>query len=165
MRIRPSGVPVFAVAGTLLLLACGGDKPAQAPAASATPAGGELTAFQLEHGIGPITEPISLKPVDDDDSEEMAEEGKKLFEAKCAACHKMEERYVGPALGGITERRSPAYLMNMMLNPDVMYTKHPEARKLLAEYMTQMPNLGVTQEDARKLVEYLRTQPTSAAGK
>ena len=35
----------------------------------------------------------------------------------------------------------------------------PEAlRALLAEYMTQMPNLGLTQEQARQVVEYLRTQ-------
>ncbi|MDH5282637.1 MAG: cytochrome c, partial [Gemmatimonadota bacterium] len=126
---------------------------------------GELTAFQLEHGIGPVTEPITLGALDDEETKEMAEEGKKAFEAKCAACHKMEERYVGPALGGVTERRSPAYLVNMIVNPDGMYNKHPEARKLLAEYMTQMPNLGVTQEEARKMVEYLRTQPTSTAGK
>lgn len=165
MRIRLSRTPVVPIVSTLLLLACGGDKPASAPAAAAPPAGSELTAFQLEHGIGPITEPITLGAMDDEETEEMAEEGKAIFDAKCAACHKMEERYVGPALGGVTERRSPAYLMNMILNPDGMYTKHPEARKLLAEYMSQMPNLGVTQEEARKIVEYLRTQPTSTAGK
>jgi hypothetical protein len=77
----------------------------------------------------------------------------------------MEERYVGPPLGGVTGTRTPAYLMNMMLNPDGMYTKHPEARKLLAEYMTQMPNLGLTQQEARSIVEYLRTQTPSSAGK
>ena len=54
--------------------------------------------------------------------------------------------------------------MNMLMNPDGMYAKHPEARKLLAEYMTQMPNLGITQDEARQILEYLRTQPTSAAG-
>lgn len=160
MRIQVPGVSLFTVIGSLLALSCGGDKPEPAPAAAA-PASGELTAFQLEHGIGPVTEPITPAAVDN----AMAEEGKKAFEAKCAACHKMEERYVGPALGGVTERRSPAYLVNMIVNPDGMYTKHPEARKLLAEYMTQMPNLGVTQEEARKMVEYLRTQPTSTAGK
>jgi mono/diheme cytochrome c family protein len=165
MRMRPSGVPLVPVFATLLLLACGGDKTEQTPAAAAPPAGSGLSAFQMEHGIGPVTEPITLKAVDDDDSEEMAEEGKKLFEAKCAVCHKMEERYVGPALGGVTERRSPAYVMNMIMNPDGMYTKHPEARKMLAEYMTQMPNLGTTQDEARKILEYLRTQPTSTAGK
>ena len=161
MRMRPSGVPLVPVFATLLLLACGGDKTEQTPAAAAPPAGSGLSAFQMEHGIGPVTEPVTLAAVDAG----MAGEGKKVFEAKCAVCHKMEERYVGPALGGVTERRSPAYVMNMIMNPDGMYTKHPEARKLLAEYMTQMPDLGVTQDEARKILEYLRTQPTSTAGK
>ena len=49
----------------------------------------------------------------------------------------------------MTTKRSPTYLMNMILNPDGMYAKHPSARALLAEYMTQMPNLGLTQEQAR----------------
>lgn len=145
---------------TLLLVAgCGGEKQEPAPAAAA-PASSGLTAFQTEHGIGPITEPLTLAAVD----EEMAEAGEKVFETKCSACHKMEERYVGPALGGVTERRSPAYIMNMILNPEEMYTKHPEARKLLAEFMTQMPNQGLTPEEARTILEYLRTQPTSTAG-
>jgi len=161
MRMRPSGVPLVPVFATLLLLACGGDKTEQTPAAAAPPVGSGLSAFQMEHGIGPVTEPVILAAVDN----AMAGEGEKILAMKCAACHKMGERYVGPALGGVTERRSPAYVMNMILNPGGMYTKHPEARKLLAEYMTQMPDLGVTQDEARKILEYLRTQPTSTAGK
>ena len=46
--------------------------------------------------------------------------------------------------------------MNMMLNPDEMVRKHPEARALLAEFMAPMPNQNVTEADARALVEYLR---------
>ena len=37
-------------------------------------------------------------------------------------------------------------------------TRHPEAKKLLGEYMTQMPNQQLTPRDARAIVEYLRTQ-------
>jgi mono/diheme cytochrome c family protein len=150
---------VTAVAGGF---ACSGGKSEAAPAATtaAAPADGGLTPFQQENGIGPITQAISLGPIDHHE----AEEGKKLFEGKCMACHKMTERYVGPALGGVTERRTPAYIMNMILNPEEMYTKHPVARQLLAEHMTQMPNLGLTEEQAREVVEYLRTQSSPTAG-
>lgn len=146
--------PVALVA-SLLLAACGGGKPdtPAPPAAAATNPSG-LTPFQEEHGIGPVTEEVVLGPVD----HEQAEAGKVLFESKCSACHKMEEKYVGPPLGDVTTKRSAAYLLNMILNPDGMYAKHPSARQLLAEYMTQMPNLGLTQEQARQVVEYLRTQ-------
>lgn len=153
--VPSSGLRPVALMVSLLLAACGGGKPdTPAPPAAAAPSASGLTAFQEQHGIGPVTEEIVLGPVD----EELAEDGKELFEAKCAACHKMEEKYVGPPLGDATTKRSPAYLMNMILNPDGMYTKHPSARALLAEYMTQMPNLGLTQEQARQVVEYLRTQ-------
>jgi len=143
----------------LLLLACGGEKqPEQAPAAGpGTAPAGELSAFQLENGIGPVTQPVELGPID----HERAEAGEKLFQTKCSACHKMAERYVGPALGDVTTRRTAAYVMNMILNPEEMYTKHPAARQLLAEHMTQMPNLGLTVDEARMVVEYLRTQSSS----
>jgi mono/diheme cytochrome c family protein len=154
-------IPLLAAA--LVVTACGGGKTDQAPAASApasAPAADGLTPFELENGIGPIKQVIELGPVND----EAAEDGEKLFASKCALCHKMTERYVGPALGAVTQRRTPAYIMNMILNPEEMYTRHPEARKLLAEHMTQMPNLSLTQEQARQIVEYLRTQaPTKAA--
>ncbi len=145
--------------GLTALLACGGgDKApaaagAQAPAAAAT---GDLTPFQQEHGIGPITTVVQLGPVD----AAQAAEGKTLFETKCSACHKLTDKYVGPPLGEVTTRRSATYIMNMILNPEGMYTKHPVARQLLGEYMTQMPNLGLTEAQARQLVEYLRTQVT-----
>ena len=39
-----------------------------------------------------------------------AKNGKKLFNANCAACHKMDKDLVGPKLGGITEIRENAWL-------------------------------------------------------
>ena len=46
--------------------------------------------------------------------------------------------------------------MNMILNPTEMTQKDPTAKELLATHLTQMTNQNVTQEDARKLLEYLR---------
>ena len=128
--------------------------PAAADASAPPAAGSDLTPFQLEHGIGPVTEAIVLGPV----SHELAEAGEKLFTTKCSACHKMVDKYVGPPLGEVTTRRSPAFIMNQVLNPEGMYTRHPVVKQLLGEYMTQMPNQGLTQEEARKVLEYLRTQ-------
>ena len=146
----------------LLLAACGGGGEQPAPAQGAAPAaaGGDLTAFQLEHGIGPVTEPVSL-PAGTDAA--MAAAGKAVFETKCSACHKMGEKYVGPALGEVTTRRSPAFIMNMMLNPQEMIEKHPVVKQLVAEMMSFMPNQGLTQDEARQVLEYLRTQSKGAA--
>ncbi len=114
----------------------------------------QLSAFQLEHGIGPVTEPIELGALD----QAVAANGAKVFESKCAMCHKMDTTYVGPALGEVTTRRTPAYIMNMILNPQEMVERHPVAKQLLAEWMTFMPNQQVTREATRAVLEYLRTQ-------
>ena len=152
--IKHSLIILFA----LVLSACGsgdgnGEKAKNQSSASKSESG--LTEFQMKHGIGPVTEPIKL---DDEIDEEMAERGKEVFRTKCSACHKMEERYVGPPLADVTEKRSPAYIINMIMNPQEMTKKHPEARAMLQEYMNQMTYQNVKQEDARAIVEYLRTQ-------
>jgi len=137
-----------------LAVGCGGDKGAPAPAPPPSGAGG-LTPFQQENGIGPVTEAVTVAATPD---HEMAEQGEDIFEHKCGMCHKMGEKYVGPALGEVTKRRTPAYIMNMILNPQEMVERHPIAKQLLAEHMSFMPNQGLSQEEARKVVEYLRTQ-------
>jgi hypothetical protein len=125
-----------------------------APAAAPGNAPGGLTPFQLEHGIGPITSPVALTGLD----RNMAEKGEEIFDQKCAACHKMTERYVGPALGDVTKRRSPAFILNMALNPLEMVEKHPEMKKLLAEYLVAMPNQNLTKDEARHVLEHLREE-------
>jgi mono/diheme cytochrome c family protein len=147
-------------AGLMVLVGCGGgSNQAQPPAPPAAPAGGsDLTPFQLEHGIGPVTEPLVLGPVDP----ALAETGEETFQTMCTACHKIGERYVGPALDDVLSRRSPTYVMNMMLNPNEMVERHPAAKQVLAEYMTMMANQGLTVEQARAILEYLRTQQKGA---
>lgn len=144
----------------LLLIACG-EKPPAPAASAATPAAAtsDLTPFQVAHGIGPVTEPIELEPVDAHE----AEEGKELYDERCASCHKPNERYVGPPLGGVVERRSAEYVMNMILDPATMIRRHPEAKKLFTTYLLEMPNMGLTPEQARHVVEYLRTLPAPPA--
>lgn len=142
----------------ILVAACGGGG-SDAPAAGAPPAppaaAGGLTAFQLEHGIGPITEPVVLPEAVD---HELAERGEEVFAQKCSACHKLEEKYIGPALGEVLERRTPAFVMNMILNPQEMIEQHPVIKQLLAETMSFMPNQNLTPDEARAVVEYIRSQ-------
>lgn len=42
--------------------------------------------------------------------------GKKLFNAQCAACHKLDKKLVGPAMAGVTERRSQEWLIKWIRN-------------------------------------------------
>lgn len=140
----------------LLMTGCGSgssDAP-QTAEPLAEPSG--LTQDQMEHGIGPIAA-FDPGPLD----AALAEQGAEYFKLKCSACHKMEGRYVGPALGTIVNERAPAYLMNMMLNPAEMIEKHPEAKKKFAEFMTPMPDQNLSEDEARAILEYLRGEAAS----
>lgn len=112
---------------------------------------------ELPKGIGPITE-LELGELDP----ELAAAGETLFETYCAACHKFGERYVGPDLAGVTERRAPEWVMNMILNTDEMIFNDDIAYELLAEYMTPMPNLITDEAQARSLLEYFRSVDAAA---
>ena len=136
----------------LVLAACGGESDG-GNVGSGNGAADGLSQTELENGLGPITS-VSLGDID----HELAEQGEEIFKTKCSACHKMDARYVGPALEDVLERRTPAYVMNMMLNPEEMLKRHPDARALLAEYMTPMPDQQLTEDDARAVLEYLREE-------
>ena len=111
-----------------------------------------LTEFQLKHGFGPIKKEIKLKPIDP----ELAKTGEKIFESKCATCHKLDERYTGPAQRNVLQRVTPEFFLNMVLNPDENIEKHPHAKDMLAKYMQKMTNQNVTIKDALALLEYFR---------
>lgn len=105
-------------------------------------------------GIGPIKEMSFPDEIDT----EMAARGEANFNAICVACHMVDQRMIGPAMKGVYERRNPAWVMNMILNPDGMLKEDPIAKALLKEYNNAiMLNQNLSEEEARDLAEYLRT--------
>ena len=104
-------------------------------------------------GIGPVKS-LTLGSLD----QAMADDGQKIYTAKCSACHKAEERFIGPAPKGIMERRTPEWIMNMILNPEEMIKNDPIAKQLLIDFnLAPMANQHLTQDEARKILEYFRT--------
>ncbi|MDT0606500.1 c-type cytochrome [Croceitalea rosinachiae] len=105
-------------------------------------------------GIGPIKEVDFSGDIDT----EMAARGEAKFNAICVACHMVDQRMIGPAMEGVYERRSPEWVMNMILNPDGMLREDPIAKALLKEYNNAiMLNQNLTEDEARDVAEYLRT--------
>ncbi|MGL2962818.1 c-type cytochrome [Flavobacterium sp. RSB2_4_14] len=87
----------------------------------------------------------------------MATEGQKVAEVKCTSCHKpTEEKLVGPGWKGVTERRTPQWIMNFATNPDPMIDKDPEVQAQLEICLVRMPNQGLKDEEARSVLEYMR---------
>ena len=84
--------------------------------------------------------------------------GKTIYELKCQSCHKLtEEKLVGPGWKDVTKKRTPAWILNMVTNTEMMLDKDPEARKLLELCMVRMPNQNLMLDDARKVLEFQRS--------
>ena len=85
-------------------------------------------------------------------------EGKNIYDVKCQSCHKLtDEKLVGPGWKGVTKRREPHWIINMITNVDMMLEIDPEAQRLLEECLVRMPNQSLTKEDARKVLEFQRS--------
>jgi mono/diheme cytochrome c family protein len=113
-----------------------------------------MTSIDLTNkGIGPVTH-LEFDSIID---VSLAEKGDKIFGAKCTSCHMEEVKLIGPPMKGIYERRSPEWVMNILLNPIEMLKKDPDASALLKEYNNvMMLNQNLTMEEARAIAEYLR---------
>ena len=105
-------------------------------------------------GVGPVKNVELSAQID----EEMVTRGQKLFKTNCTACHKVDKRFIGPSPKGIMKRRSPEWIMNMILNPQEMVEKDRCAKDLLVEFNgAAMANQNLTREQARDILEYFRT--------
>ena len=112
-----------------LFLSCGG-KEKKGPSYSKTPAKKvivkkiDLNKPTLENkGIGPVKS-LKLEAIND----ELVLKGKDIYNINCAACHKFDKKYIGPALKGITKRRSTEWIMNLVLNTEEMLAKDPVSK-------------------------------------
>lgn len=106
-----------------------------------------------DKGVGPVKD-LKLGPVD----KKLASEGQQLFSTKCVACHSLDQQIIGPPLRNVTKRRTPEYVMNMILNPANMEKDDPVTRDVHKKYLaTPMTDQGFTQDQAKSLLEYLRS--------
>ena len=78
--------------------------------------------------------------------------GKSLFNANCAACHKLNKKAVGPALSGVTEKYDKEWLYSWIRNGTQMIKDgDPQAVAIWEEYnraiMTNYPQFSDEQID------------------
>ena len=87
----------------------------------------------------------------------MADAGKKIYDVKCSACHKLtEEKLVGPGWSGVTKKFTPEWIMNFITNPDAMIDKDPKLQAQLEICWVRMPNQNLSDDDARHIFEFMR---------
>ena len=88
----------------------------------------------------------------------MVNDGKGLFTSKCAMCHDLDQKKVGPALRNVTKDRKPEYIMNVLYNTAKMQKTDPVYKALLVAYKNvPMPDANLTEVQCRSLLEYLRS--------
>lgn len=116
----------------------------------------ELTKDKPEvHGSQIKESDLTLGPTLD---KTMATTGKATYELKCQSCHRLtEERLVGPGWKDVTKRRQPVWIMNMITNVDMMLETDAEAQKLLETCMVRMPNQNISKDEARSVLEFMRS--------
>ncbi|MCC6350576.1 MAG: cytochrome c [Candidatus Eisenbacteria bacterium] len=140
------------VSALVVLAGCGGkaeDQGSSSASASPAPAAGKLLAKSL-YDDGPRA---ADSPVD----AAAAAAGEKLFSTKgCTACHAWGRKLTGPDLKDVTKQRTATWMENQILHPDVMVKTDPIARALFAQFALQMPKQGLTETEAKQVVEYLK---------
>jgi cytochrome c551/c552 len=94
-----------------------------------------------------------------------AEDGKELFQTKCAGCHTIGGGDgAGPDLKGVAQQRKAEWLVRMITEPDKLSAeKDPTQLSLVKKYGMQMPSLGVSRDDAQKIITFLQGGAAPAA--
>lgn len=80
----------------------------------------------------------------------------------CGGCHQKGKEVGGPDLTNVAVRRDDAWLVRWITTPDKMYDD-PSIVALIQRFGVKMPNQGVTEEDAKKMLTYLKTWTSSPA--
>ena len=109
----------------------------------------EVHGPELKEGDITVSNPLN---------EDWVSAGKSTYGLKCQSCHRLtEEKLVGPGWKDVTKRRKPVWIMNMITNVDMMLESDPEAQKLLEQCMVRMPNQNLSKDEARQVLEFMRS--------
>lgn len=104
-------------------------------------------------GVGPHQNVQLTHPLD----EKMIAEGQNTYNVKCGSCHKLtDEKLVGPGWKGVTDRRTPEWIMNFVTNTEEMLEKDTAAQNMLEVCLVKMPMQNLSEQNARAVLEFMR---------
>lgn len=87
--------------------------------------------------------------------------GQALFQKACASCHNIGKGdRIGPDLKGVSARRDRQWLTEFISQPAKVFARKDPIAMALAEKFrgVRMPNLGLSEDDARDVIAYLDAQ-------
>jgi mono/diheme cytochrome c family protein len=163
-------LPLLATLGAwaLAVLAGCGQKAEQASSSSSTSGSTSgSTSSASSGGVAAVSKYDSgPRAIETPADKALVEQGEKLFQTKgCSACHAFGKKVTGPDLAGVTRRRTAEWMENQILHPDVMTKQDPISHGLFAQFALQMPNQGLTPDEAKAVIEYFRHQDQEAGEK
>lgn len=84
--------------------------------------------------------------------------GKELFKKLCSDCHTIGGGDKGgPDLAQVAEKRPEAWLAQLITDPEKLTAAHdPVQLELTKKYGMEMPNLGVSRDDALKIIAFFK---------
>jgi cytochrome c551/c552 len=169
--MRRAALFTLLIAGAALGLAgCGAknDGGEGEPTASAPPATSPATTPPPATGAPASTSKFDAGPRAGEApvNGALAAKGERLFNSKaCMVCHGFGKVITCPDLVGVSMRRTARWMEEQMLHPEVMVKEDPIARELKKLYSLPMTNQGLTADEARSVIEFLKRKDRQAGAK
>ncbi|GIV24746.1 MAG: hypothetical protein KatS3mg026_0438 [Bacteroidia bacterium] len=94
------------------------------------------------------------------------DKGKVLFQQRCAACHKLEQKLIGPPLAGVESRRKKEWFLQFVANSQALIQAgDKEAVAVYNEYNKQVmpPFPDLTPADLEDLWAYVNSVKVASA--
>jgi cytochrome c551/c552 len=91
----------------------------------------------------------------------LPEAGKTIFTGRCAACHSVNKQLTGPALAGLSDRRSIDWIIKFVQSSQsVIKSGDKDAVALFTQFnRIPMPDhADLTGEDIKNIVEYIKSE-------
>ncbi len=95
------------------------------------------------------------------------DEGKTIFSSRCAACHNVNAKVVGPALAGVDERHSMDWIISFVHSSQTLVKNNDKtAIELFHQFNnTVMPDHpDLSDEQIRNIVAYIKSQTKTGQG-
>src|SRR5664279_3851064 len=90
-----------------------------------------------------------------------AEEGKLLFNARCASCHNVNKVLVGPALAGVGDRHSEDWIIHFVHSSQSLIKGGDKTAMALYEKFNKIPmpdHPDITPEAIRGILSYIKSE-------
>ncbi len=146
---------------TLAAFGCGGGTGSDQTAGTPAPAAPETvlakplpTESRYDHG--PRAGEAAVNAA-------QAASGEKLFQTRgCLVCHGFGKKVTCPDLVGVSMRRTTRWMEEQILHPEIMVKEDRIAAELKTGYALPMTNQGLTPEEARAVIEFLKRKDREA---